>query len=109
MEDASLTPGAPEDQRIGAVVDITEDMGSEVFAHFGVKAPPVRGKDIEAAVGHEALEATEAVAEEKGSLFVARLDRATGAREGEPIELVVKTDRLHFFDTATGLGIYGSE
>jgi multiple sugar transport system ATP-binding protein len=109
MEDAGLAPGAPEDQRIGAVVDITEDMGSEVFAHFGVKAPPVRGKDIEAAVGHEALEATEAVAEEKGSLFVARLDRATRAREGEPIELVVKTDRLHFFDTATGLGIYDSE
>jgi hypothetical protein len=28
---------------------------------------------------------------------------------GEPIELVVDTGRLHFFDPETGLGIYGDE
>jgi multiple sugar transport system ATP-binding protein len=106
MEDASLVPDVPEDQRISATVDIVEDLGAEVFVHFGVKAPPVRGKDIEAAVGHEALEATEAVAEEKGSLFIGRLDPSTRAREGEQVELAVKTNRLHFFDPETGLGIY---
>jgi multiple sugar transport system ATP-binding protein len=106
MEDASLVPDAPDDRRITASVDIVEDMGSEIFVHFGVKAPPVRGKDVEAAMGHEALEATEAVAEEKGSLFVARLDSASRAREGETVELAVKTHRLHFFDPETGLGIY---
>jgi multiple sugar transport system ATP-binding protein len=106
LEDASLVPGAPEDRRLTAVVDIREDMGSEVLVHFGVDAPPVRGKDVEAAVGAEAIEATAAQAREKGSLFVARLGRETKAREDERVELLVDTRRLHFFDTETGSGIY---
>jgi multiple sugar transport system ATP-binding protein len=109
MEDASLVPEAPDDGRITAAVDIVEDMGSEIFVHFGVKAPPVRGKDVEAAMGHEALEATEAVAEEKGSLFVARLDSASRACEGETVDLAVKTNRLHFFDPATSLRIHDGQ
>jgi multiple sugar transport system ATP-binding protein len=108
LEDASLIPGgAPEDRRLSAVIDIREDMGSEVFVHFGVDAPPVRGEDVKAAVGAEAIEATAGSAREKGSLFVARLGRETRAREGERIELFVDTKRLHFFDTETSSGIYG--
>jgi len=106
MEDASIAGGAAEGRAISAVVDIREDMGSEIFVHFGVGAPPVRGADIQAAVGAEAIEATAAQAKEKGSLFVARLDRASPAREGQPVQLTVATSRLHFFDTETGLGIY---
>ena len=106
MDDAALAGDAPDGRRLSAVVDIREDMGSEVLAHFGVGAPAVRGKDVEAAVGAEALEATMTQAKEKGSLFVARLDRATRAREGEPLDVVVRIDRLHFFDPETGLGIY---
>jgi multiple sugar transport system ATP-binding protein len=106
LEDAALSDGAPEDRRISAVVDIREDMGSEVFVHFGVGAPAVRGKDVEAAVGTEAVEATAAQARKHGSLFVARLGRGTRARERDRIELVAAPDRLHFFDPETGLGIY---
>ncbi len=109
LEDAALAPDTPPDRRLTATIDILEDMGSEVFAHFAVAAPPVRGKDVEAAVGHEALEATEAVAEEKGSLFIARLDPATRAREGERIELAVKTNRVHLFEPESGLGIYDGQ
>jgi multiple sugar transport system ATP-binding protein len=105
MDDAASS-AAGDDARISAVVDIVEDMGAEVFVHFGVKAPPVRGVDVEAAVGREALEVTEETTREKGSLFVARLDRETSAREGQRIELAVRRSRLHFFDTETGLGIY---
>jgi multiple sugar transport system ATP-binding protein len=105
LEDASLEDGALEGRRISAVVDIREDMGSEVFVHFGVGAPPVRGKDVEAAVGHEAVEATAEQARKQGSLFVARLNRGTRVREGERIELLATPDRLHFFDPETGLGL----
>ena len=108
IEDASIA-GASENGRISAVVDIREDMGSEVFVHFGSGGRPVRGEDVAAAVGHEAIEATEQQARGKGSLFVARLDRHTRAQEGEKIELAVDTDRLHFFDPATGEGIYAEE
>jgi multiple sugar transport system ATP-binding protein len=106
LEDAALADEPSDDSRIAAVVDIREDMGSEVFVHFGVGAPPVRGKDVEAAVGTEAVEATAEQAKRQGSLFVARLSRGTRVREGERIELLATLDRLHFFDPETSRGIY---
>jgi multiple sugar transport system ATP-binding protein len=106
LEDAANSDGAPEDQRIASVVDIREDMGSEVFVHFGVKGPPVRGQDVQAAIGADSVEATAEQARKLGSLFVARLGRGTQARERDRIELVVTPDRLHFFDPETGRGIY---
>ena len=98
---------ASDGARISAVVDIREDMGSEVYVHFGVRAPPVRGKDVQAAVGQEAVEATAEQARKRGSLFVARLSRGMSVREGERIELSAAPDRLHFFDPETSAGIYG--
>jgi len=102
LEDAQFAGGAPDGQRLSAVVDIREDMGSEVFAHFAVGAKAVRGEDVRAAVGEEAAE----VAEVKGNVWVARLDRDTRARESGKVDLVVDTGRLHFFDPETGDAIY---
>jgi multiple sugar transport system ATP-binding protein len=101
LEDAALVTDAPAGRRISSTVDIREDMGSEVFVHFAVAGPPVRGEDVRAAVGDEALEATEVQAR-KGSLFVARVGRESEAAEGQRIELAVETERLHFFEIATG-------
>jgi multiple sugar transport system ATP-binding protein len=108
LEDASIA-GDSAGGRLSAVVDIREDMGSEVFVHFGSGGRPVRGQDVAAAIGEDAIEATEQLATGQGSLFVARLDRHTKAQEGEQIELTMDTDRLHFFDPATGEGIYEEE
>ena len=102
IEDAEHADGAPEGTRLAAVVDIREDMGSEVFVHFGVDAKAVRGEDVTAAVGEEAAE----VARVKGNVWVARVDRETGAQEGARLHLVVDTSRLHFFDPDTGDAIY---
>jgi multiple sugar transport system ATP-binding protein len=107
LEDATAAGGAPEDRRLSAVVDIRENMGSEVFVHFGVGGPPVRGEDVKAAVGAEAVEATAEQVRKHGSLFVARLGRGTQAQERDRIELLVTPGRLHFFDPKTGEGIYG--
>jgi multiple sugar transport system ATP-binding protein len=106
LEDAAVEGDVPDERRLSAVVDIREDMGSEVFVHFGVGARAVRGEDVRAAVGEDAIEARRVAAETGGSLFVARVDRATRAAEGRRIELAVDTERLHFFDPATGAGIY---
>jgi multiple sugar transport system ATP-binding protein len=46
-------------------------------------------------------------AKEATSTFVAQLDPRTRVRKNDPVELVVNTGRLHFFDPDTGLGIYG--
>ena len=103
IEDAELAGGTSDGRRLSAVVDIREDMGSEVFAHFAVGGKAVRGEDVKAAVGEEAAE----VADVAGNVWVARLDRDTAAAEQKPVELRVDTGRLHFFDPDTGDAIYG--
>jgi len=104
LDDAAVV-GRSEPGTITATVDIREDLGSEVFIHFGVGAPAVRGEDVEAALGAEALEATSNEALRKGSLFTARVSRESRAREGEQLELAVNPSRLHFFEIETGSAI----
>jgi hypothetical protein len=77
-----------------------------VFVHFGIAAPPVRGEDVRAAVGADELEATEQVVRKAGSLFIARVDRASGVREGGNVELAVDTRRAQFFDIPSGEAIW---
>jgi multiple sugar transport system ATP-binding protein len=102
IEDAGLAGGAPDGRRLSALVDIREDMGSEVFVHFDVGGKAVRGEDVKAAVGEEAAE----VADVKGNVWVARVDRDTKAQEQDRVDLLVDTARLHFFDPETGEAIY---
>jgi multiple sugar transport system ATP-binding protein len=102
LEDAAFSGDALIGRRLSAQVDIREDMGSEVYIHFGVAGKAVRGEDVRAAVGEEAAE----VAEVKGNVWVARVDRDTNAQEEGKVELVVDTTRLHFFDPETGDAIY---
>jgi multiple sugar transport system ATP-binding protein len=109
LEDTALAGEAPPDRRISAQIDIREGMGSEVFVHFGSGGRPVRGEDVAAAIGDEAIEATKQQTKGKGSLFVARVSRESRAREGEQLDLFVTTKRLHFFDPETGHGIYDGE
>jgi multiple sugar transport system ATP-binding protein len=105
IEDAELAGGAPDGQHLSAVVDIREDMGSEVFVHFGIGGKAVLGEDVKAAVGEDAAEVAQTV-QEKGNVWVARLDRDTKTEERERVDLLVDTGRLHFFDPATGDAIY---
>jgi multiple sugar transport system ATP-binding protein len=107
LEDAEIETGAPPARRLAAVVDLREDMGSEVFVHFAVAAPPVRTADVAAAVGEDTVEAA-AAQSARGTVFTARIDRDSRAAEGRPLELVVNARRLHFFDPQTGRGIYDS-
>jgi multiple sugar transport system ATP-binding protein len=106
LEDAELAGGAVEGRRIRATVDIREDMGSELFMHFGVGARPVTGEDVRAALGEEAIEATSQSATREGGLFVARVGRGSKAEERGRIDLVVDPGRLHFFDPETSAAIY---
>jgi multiple sugar transport system ATP-binding protein len=107
LEDARLEPDTPPELRLAVQVDIKEDMGSEVYLHFAVDAPPPRARDLEEIVGEEALEAAEEQTHHHGSPWIARVRRESLAREGERVELAVSTRRAHFFDLDTGEGIYG--
>jgi multiple sugar transport system ATP-binding protein len=109
MEDASLVGEASADRRLEATVDLREALGSQVLIHFGVDAPIVLTEDtkeLAVDVGAESAEALEARAKHEAATFVAELNPRTKARAKQPIALFVDTSRLHFFDPATGLGIY---
>ena len=92
--------------RLTVEIDIREDMGSEVFVHFAIDAEPVETQEVLEAMEEE--DVPEAVRERmrRGVPFIARLERGTAAKEKEQLELVVDTERLHFFDPETGAGIY---
>src|SRR5919109_1114720 len=110
IEDATLVSDAPDGRRIRATVSLREALGAEVLVHFAVSAPPVLTDDtreLAGDIGQEILQTTEANARTGSSIFLARLTPSTSAREGDPIELAVNVNRLHFFDPQTGLGIYG--
>jgi multiple sugar transport system ATP-binding protein len=106
IEDAAFVEGDVTGRTFEATLDIREDMGSEVYAHFPVAAKPVVTDEVRQALGEEAVQAEIEAARRGHRRFIARLDRMTRAREGEPARLAVDTRRLHFFDEETGRGIY---
>jgi multiple sugar transport system ATP-binding protein len=106
IEDAEFADGPVDGRTLTAALDIREDMGSEVYAHFAVTAAPPKVGAVEEALGREAVEAELEAARRGRRRFIARLDRMTRAREGQPTQLAVDTRRLHFFDEDTGRGIY---
>jgi multiple sugar transport system ATP-binding protein len=111
MEDAALAGDAPPDQRITSLVELREELGSDVVIHFTIAAPPAMtddAKELAVDVGQEALEAVQQQAEGGQTTMLARLSPRTVVRKGERVDLVVDTTRLHFFDPADGSGIYGN-
>jgi multiple sugar transport system ATP-binding protein len=104
IEDAALarTPG----DVLPVEVDIREDMGAEVFAHFAVDAEPVETQEVLEAMEEEDVAGAVRERMRRGVPFIARLERSTRAREGERLDLAVDTSRFHFFDPENGTGIY---
>jgi multiple sugar transport system ATP-binding protein len=106
FDDVRLDDRPADGQTIAATADIREDMGSEIYLHFLVDAPPVATAEVrEAAEDPTAAEIARAEAARGGTPFVARIDRESGAREGQPVELRVSTQHLHFFDLESGRAI----
>jgi multiple sugar transport system ATP-binding protein len=105
IEDASVAhfrASAPLEVQI----DIREDMGAEVYAHFRVDAGAVETEEVLEAMEEQDVAGAVHERMREGVPFVARLGRGTKAREGERLQLAIDTDHLHFFDPETGAGIY---
>ena len=101
LEDASLSAPDPP-ATLAVTVDLREDMGSEIYLHFAVDAPPVVTAEVREALEDAAALEQPAV---EGTPFVARVGRESTAREGDRIEIAVDTRMLHFFDLETGNAI----
>ncbi|HWX10141.1 MAG TPA: sn-glycerol-3-phosphate ABC transporter ATP-binding protein UgpC [Gaiellaceae bacterium] len=77
FEDAAFVSDPPPERTLHTECRLREALGSEVLVHFPVE----------------------------GSMFVARVNPQTSAREGEQLDLVVDTKRLHFFEPETGIAL----
>jgi multiple sugar transport system ATP-binding protein len=93
--------GLPEIEVTAAVLEL---LGSEVHVIFPVDSPPVQTEHVMAA--HEEEDEGRLIAD-AGSLFTARVDPRTRARQGERVRLTVDPSRFHFFDPETGLSLTG--
>ncbi|MBA3350530.1 MAG: ABC transporter ATP-binding protein [Actinobacteria bacterium] len=102
FEDASIVPEAPSDRRLSVIVDLREDVGSDVYAYFsGVPA-------FMPEASRESGDATEPASRPPVSAtFIARLSPQTHIREGTRAELLVDEEAMHFFNPETGLGVDG--
>jgi multiple sugar transport system ATP-binding protein len=107
FEDAALVPSAKPGTTLTVVPEIREDMGAEVYVHFGLGVPPVRRADVlEAHASGD--EPGQAAAPAGPSSFVARVARGTAAGEGRPLALAVDTERIYVFDADSGEGRYAT-
>jgi multiple sugar transport system ATP-binding protein len=103
MEDARLVRGDGDQPRLRATVAMVEALGSAVMVHFGIEAAKVETEDTKAL--EKDAHAAEAVVRADGVPFVASFAPRSRVRVGDTIEVVVDTERIHFFDPATGQAI----
>ncbi|MCY3643948.1 MAG: sn-glycerol-3-phosphate ABC transporter ATP-binding protein UgpC [Acidimicrobiaceae bacterium] len=96
LEDASVAPDHPDDQRLDATVDVREALGAETLVHFNLNAQSVDSGDPDAL---DDLRDT--------GRCTARFSASSQARVGDKIRVNVDGRKLHFFDRQTHLAIRG--
>jgi multiple sugar transport system ATP-binding protein len=101
FEDAAMisADARPNGITFRTSIDVLESMGSDVYVYF----TQARDQGVNAAELEELAEDSgRADTGASGDTVVARLDAATGVREGQEAELWVDGRSMHVFDPATG-------
>ena len=96
LEDASLMPAHPADQRLRATVAVREALGAETLIHFVINSPGVDSGDPDA---------LDELGADNETRCTARFSPKSKVRRGEEVEITVVTDAMHFFDRQTHLAI----
>jgi multiple sugar transport system ATP-binding protein len=107
MEDARLVRDAPPDTRLKATVSLVEALGAQIVVHFDVDAPKVVTADTKLLEKDAHTDEAPTHAEVQGTKFVAAFAPRSRVKIGDQIEVVVDTERMHFFDPETGNAIRG--
>jgi multiple sugar transport system ATP-binding protein len=110
LEDAAVATDAPSERRLHATVTTVEALGAELIAHLEIAGKPVltdEVKEVAADLDDAMLTELEQEAEDAKLPLVGRFDVGSRARAGERIEIVVDTDKIHYFDLDTGTAIGG--
>jgi multiple sugar transport system ATP-binding protein len=95
FEDGETASGALP--RLPVQVEVLEELGSETHVCF-----PVDAKRVSVETGDDDHEDDATLLATHSTLFTARVDARTAARQGAPANLAVDPTRFHFFDPADG-------
>ncbi|MFE0317692.1 ABC transporter ATP-binding protein [Streptomyces albogriseolus] len=101
FEDASLARDTGGPARTGTVA-VLESRGGAAHRPITPEGGPVSTAELEELASDSGLADTGAGGDQQ---IVARLDAATRAREGQPIELRVDLGKAHVFDPSTGTNL----
>ena len=99
FEDAALVDGhRAEGLTFEAVVEVLESLGADKYAYFHLQGARATAQEL------EELAADAGTSDAPGGTdqVVARLDPASRAREGQPLQLWFDPAKLHLFNPATG-------
>jgi multiple sugar transport system ATP-binding protein len=104
FEDAKFAPEGHSGWTFDAPIELTESMGSEIYAHFDFEG----GQELEAEELRELQEdAGTADVPQSGASghAVARVDANSGVKPGERTKLWLDVTKLHIFDPEDGSAI----
>jgi multiple sugar transport system ATP-binding protein len=107
IADAALAHEPQQNRLLQGTVELREDLGPELVVHFS--APDVQL--AETATIAELPRDTSALraSSDSSAVLVGRFGPDSAVQEGEAVDAVVDTRRLHFFDPDTGRGVYAVE
>jgi len=110
LEDAALETGAPPDRILRGRLELREALGSEIMAHFAIKGAEAETDEMrelaeDAGAGDTG---SQIGVSENEAVVVGRFSPRSRLQQGDEVKAVVDTRALHFFDPATGAGIYES-
>ncbi|ALV53355.1 ABC transporter ATP-binding protein [Streptomyces althioticus] len=101
FEDASLARDTAG-PTVTVTVEVLESLGSDAYVYFTAEGGPVSTAELDELATDSGLADTGAGGDQQ---IVARLDAATRAREGQPIELRVDLSKAHVFDPKNGTNL----
>jgi len=110
LDDAAV---GSDDSRpvLHAVADLIEPLGSDLIVHLSIDAEPVQSNDdlteLAKDVGHPDAGAPQS--SDASTTLVARFNPRSTVAIGDAVNVRVDTERLHYFDPGTGLGVWTAE
>jgi len=96
FEDAAIAVDVPGSDQLHSEVLLIEALGSEIMVHFSIDAPVVDTGDPDEPeeIAHDGVNA------------VGRFSPRSRVSVGDPVEVAVTTENLHFFDAQSRKAIY---
>jgi multiple sugar transport system ATP-binding protein len=106
FEDAELVDQGKPGYTFDAPIELTESMGSEIYAHFAVQGEQVQTDELRELADDTG--AAEVPGAGDGMHAVARLDPTSPVAAGERRRLWVDTNKIHLFDPQDGRSLTAS-